>query len=460
MIARLLGAVALPALALAVPSLTVAAQDVAITGATVVTGDGSDPVEGGTVIIRGGRVVAAGAGVAVPAGMQTLDGTGTWVTPGLFASLTDLGLYDVQAVDESNDISADGSPFSAALDVAPVINSQSQDFAYSRAGGVTRASVTPAAGASIFAGQGALIDTGADYDAVTRARAFQYVEMGERGARLAGGSRTSAHALLRNALREASEYGEDARLTGSGRNADVRTGDDVALDPRMTGRAERSDDVLLTRFDAAALVPVVTGRQKLYIRVERASDILSAIALRDEFPRLDMVIVGATEGWMVADRIAAAGVPVIAAALRDLPASFEQLAATQSNVGRMVDAGVTVAVTQSDSSGEHPRNLPQMAGNLVALNNVPGASGLTWGEAFASISSVPARVAGVAGGGTLAAGVAGDMVLWDGDPLEVSSSPLRVWIDGVEQPLENHQTRLRERYRSLDESQLPVGYRR
>ena len=459
MIARLLGAVALPVLALAVPSLSAAAQDMAITNATVVTGDGSDPIQGGTVVIRGGRVVAAGAGVAVPAGMASMDGSGMWVTPGLFASLTDLGLYDVQAVEESNDISAGGSPFSAALDVAPVINPQSQDFAYSRAGGVTRASVAPGAAASIFAGQGALVDLGSDYNAVTRARAFQYVEMGERGARLAGGSRTSAHALLRNALREASEYGEDAQLTGGGRNADTRTGDDVPLDPRLSGRAERSDDVLLTRFDAAALVPVVTGRQKLYIRVERASDILAAIALRDEFPRLDMVIVGATEGWMVADRIAASGVPVIAAALRDLPASFEQLAATQSNVGRMVDAGVTVAVTQSDSSGEHPRNLPQMVGNLVALGKVPGASGLTWGEAFAAISSVPARIAGVEGAGTLSAGALGDMVMWDGDPLELSSAPVRVWIDGVEQPLDNHQTRLRERYRTLDESRLPPAYR-
>ena len=443
--------------AFAVPAT---AQDIAITGATVATGDGSDPVENATVVVRGGRVVAAGSGVAVPAGMQSVDGSGMWVTPGLFASLTDLGIYDVQAVDESNDVSAGGSPFSAALDVSPVINPQSQDFAYSRAGGVTRASVAPGAAASIFAGQGALVDLGADYDAVTRPRAFQYVEMGERGARLAGGSRTSAHALFRNALREATQYGEDARLTGSSQTGDTRSGDDVPLDPRLSGRAERDDDVLLTRFDAAALVPVVTGRQKLYVRVERASDILSILALREEFPRLDMVLVGATEGWMVADRIAASGVPVIAAALRDLPASFEQLAATQSNVGRMVDAGVTVAVTQSDSSGEHPRNLPQMVGNLVALNNVPGASGLTWGEAFAAISSVPARVAGLDGAGTLAAGSRGDLVLWDGDPLELSSAPMRVWIDGVEQPLENHQTRLRDRYRTLDESQMPAAYRR
>ncbi|WP_338241929.1 amidohydrolase family protein [Aurantiacibacter hainanensis] len=450
---------ALATSALALAASPALAQDVAITGATIALGDGSEPVENATVVVRGGRIVGAGSGIAVPAGIPVLDGSGVWVTPGLFASLTELGIYDVQAVEDSNDVSASGSPFGAALDVAPVINPNSQDIAYSRAGGVTRASVTPSAGASIFGGQGAIIDTGADYDAVVRPRAFQVVEMGERGARLAGGSRTSSHALLRNALREASSYGDDAQLTGRSQRNPSRTGDDVPLDPRLTGRAERDTDVLLTRFDAAALVPVVTGEQQLYVKVERASDILSALALREEFPGLDMVLVGATEGWMVADQIAAAGVPVIAAALRDLPVSFEQLAATQSNLGRLVDAGVRVAIGVYDSSGDHPRNLPQQAGNMVALNDVPGATGLTWGEAFAAITSVPAAIGGLEGeAGVLAPGALGDLVVWDGDPLELSSAPIRVFVEGVEQPLTNHQTRLRDRYRSLDESERPRAY--
>ncbi len=447
--------------AMAIAASPVAAQDIAITGATVATGDGSDPITNATVVVQGGRVVAAGSGVTAPAGMPVVDGSGMWVTPGIFASITNLGLVDVDAVADSNDVNASDSPFGAALDVSPVINPNAQDFGYSRAGGVTRASVTPGAGASIFAGQGAIVDLGADYDAVRHPRAFQYVEMGERGAWLAGGSLTSAHALLRNALQEAGSFGDAAELSSSRQTRGNRPGETIGLDSRFSPGADRSGDVLLTRFDAAALVPVVNGEQKIYIEVERASDILSALSLKDEFPALDMVLVGAAEGWMVADRIAAAGVPVIAAALRDLPVSFEQLAATQSNVGRMVDAGVTVAIGGYDSSGDHPRNLPQQAGNMVALNRVPGATGLTWGEAFAAITSIPAAVAGLEGRvGILATGAHGDLVVWDGDPLETSSAPVRVYIDGVEQPLTNHQTRLRDRYRSLDESQLPRAYER
>ncbi len=448
-------AASLLALAPAAPAF---AQDVAITNATVATGDGSEPVEGATVVIRGGKVVAAGRGVTVPAGIQVLDGAGAWVTPGIFATVTTLGLSDVGAVTQSNDTRAGGSPFSAALDVTPVVNPSSQHILVHRSAGITRAATVTMPSGSIFGGQGALIDLGADPNVVNRPRAFQVVALGEYGGRLAGGSRAATHALLRNALHEAGSYGDDARISGRSTRGDIRTGDDIPLDPRMAGnKTARADDVLLTRFDAAALVPVVRGEQPLYVYVERASDIRSTLALKREFPRLDLVLVGASEGWLVASEIAASGIPVIADGLDDLPQNFEELGATQSNIGRMVKAGVKVAVNAATM--ENPRNLNQYAGNLVALRNIPGADGLTWGQAFAAISSVPASISGMGGrAGVLAPGAMGDVVVWDGDPLEVGSMPVKVFIDGVEQPLESHQSRLRDRYRDLDTSNLPKGY--
>ena len=446
-------------LALSSPGL---AQDFAITNATIATGDGSAPVEGATVVVRGGKVVAAGSGVVVPAGVQAVDGTGKWVTPGLFAAMTALGLSDAEGVEESDDTSARGSPFGAALDVAPALNPASQPVLVARDGGITRASVFSRPASSIFGGQGAVVDLGADPHMVTRARAFQLVVLGENAARIAGGSRVSAHAVLRNALREARQYGADPRIAGARRTPDLQTGDDIPVDARLIDTASSRDDVLLTRFDAAALVPVVNGAQPLYVEVERASDIRAVLALKSEFPKLKLVLVGASEGWMVARDIAAAGVPVIAQALTDLPASFEQLAATQSNVGRMVRAGVKVAIGGlAGTTGDQPKNLPQFAGNLVALTKVPGATGLSWGEAFAAISSIPAEISGQGGrAGVLKPGAAGDVVVWDGDPLEVTSAPERVFIDGIEQPRDDHQTRLRDRYRDLDTSDLPKAYDR
>ena len=149
------------------------AQTVAITHAKLVIGDGSGPVDNGTVLIQGGKVVAAGAAVVVPAGVRTIDAQGKWVTPGLVVAVTDLGLVDVGAVEESNDSDADKAPFSAALDLSAAINPDDLPIQVSRAGGVTRAAVAPIGTRSILGGQGAIIDLGSDPDAVTAARAFQ-----------------------------------------------------------------------------------------------------------------------------------------------------------------------------------------------------------------------------------------------------------------------------------------------
>ena len=425
------------ALAAAAPA---AAQDMVVANARLVIGDGSAPIEGGVVIIDDGKVVFAGK----PAPGQTyetdvvIDAGGAWVTPGIFATLTTLGLSDVSAVRDSNDISAGGAPFSAALDASLAINPVSQHILVHRAAGITRAATTTMPSGSIFAGQGAIIDLDGDPQAVMQARAFQMVNLGEGGAQLAGGSRVAAHVLLRAALREAQA------LVG-------KTG------TPQTTEIVKDDEVLLSRFDAEALVPVVTGRQKLYVAVERAADIRAVLGLKKEFPALDMVLVGVTEGWIVADEIAAAGVPVIANGLNDLPESFEQLGATQSNAGRLVRAGVKVAINAATL--QDPRRLQQVAGNLVALTKMPGASGLTWDQAFAAISSVPAEISGMGGkAGVLKPGALGDVVVWDGDPLEVGSVPAKVYIGGVEQSLESHQSRLRNRYRDLDESDQPKAF--
>jgi imidazolonepropionase-like amidohydrolase len=423
------------AFAAATPAL---AQDVTIANARLVLGDGSAPIEVGTVVVRGGSVVYAGPASGAPSGAAAVDAKGAWVTPGIFATVTTLGLADVSAVDESNDITAGETPFSAALDAATAINPTSQHILVHKAAGITRAATAMLPAGSIFAGQGAIIDLDGDATPVMRARAFQMINLGENGAERAGGSRAAAHALLRAALREAQAL--------AGRGGIPAT---TAID--------KGDAVLLTRFDAEALVPVVTGRQKLYVAVDRMADIRAVLALKAEYPKLDLVLVGATEGWLVANEIAAAGVPVIANGLVDLPETFEQLGATQSNAGRLAAAGVKVAINAATM--QDPRRLQQVAGNLVALTRMPGATGMAWGQAFAAISSVPAEISGMGGkAGVLKPGALGDIVLWTGDPLEVGSVPTRVFIGGIEQNLTNHQTRLRDRYIDLDESARPKAY--
>lgn len=445
----------------------VTAQTFAIVGGTVALGDGSQPIPNGVVVVRDGRIVAAGdLRMKLPADTQVIAATGKWVTPGIVAGFSRLGLTDVsEGAAGSNDESADKSPFNAAIDIAPAINPNYQPVKVNRRDGVTRAVVAPRSAHNIFAGQGAVIDTGADMDPITKARAFQFVELGETGSDDAGGSRPSAYVLFHNALREAAELSPYAGAIGSREASEPDAGERPIVNPnesRVYSRAaQRSQDVLLTRFDAAALVPVLRGRQPLLVHVERASDILNVLNLNREFPALKIVIVGASEGWLVADKLARSGIPVIASALNDLPASFEEIASTESNVGRMRAAGVNVSIGMIDDDDAHRLFYErQYAGNLVALQKVPGATGVSWGDALAMITSKPAEAIGMSGQiGRLSPGEHADIVIWSGDPLQVTSGAEQVFIDGVKQPLEDHQSRLLERYRYLPRTDLPKAYR-
>ena len=419
---------------LASPAL---AATYAITGGTVATAVGETLIQNGTVIVRDGRITAVGVGLAVPAGATVIDATGKYVTPGLITAMSTLGITEVEGVRQTNDASARTTPFSAAIDVTPAINPMSPPIAISRLGGITRAVVGPETSNAIFGGQGAIISLADRSDILVRGQAFQLIELGESGARVAGGSRPAAWLDLRNGFGEAQRYARNPAAFDSGRDRDS----------------------LIKRLDAEALVAVVEGRVPAVFHVERASDITAVLGLRGEFPKLRIILIGAREGWLVADKIAAAGVPVITLPLFDLPDSFETLASTRSNVGRLVAAGVTVGLGIFNAdSGSQPRNLPYLAGNTVAQAAVPGGVGLTRGQALATITSGPAKIFGLTDVGTLEAGKRGDVVVWDGDPLELTSAPVAVLIDGVPQPMVSRQTLLRDRYRNLAPGALPRQY--
>jgi imidazolonepropionase-like amidohydrolase len=415
------------------------AAPIAITGATAHTARGEEVIQGATIIIDNGRITAIGAGLAIPAGATVIDAKGQPVTPGIVAVPSDLGLTEVGGVRETSDGSARTSTYSAALDMATAINPGSLHFAIYRMAGVTRAAAVPDSGNAVFGGQGAVVSLAANGPTVTRPRAFQYVELGEAGARLAGGSRPAAYAQLIDLLDAAKR---------------------LAANPAASVGGDDSGS-LVKRRDVEALLPVLSGAQSLMVHVERASDILEVLKLKGRYPALRPVLVGAREAWLVAAQIARAGVPVITHSLYDLPDDFEGLAASRNNVGHLQAAGVTVVLGPLGGvGGTTPVNLPGYAGNAVGQGTVPGGKGLTKGQALASITANPARVLGLADTGTLEVGKRADIVLWDGDPLELMNSPVAVWIDGAAQPMTSRQTLLAQRYKALGRTDLPLQYPR
>lgn len=430
------------ALVIALLSSTAAAraETIAIVGGTVHTVASPTPIENGTVVVRDGRIVAVGQNVAVPQGAKVIDAKGKQVTPGIFNAFTRLGLVDVSAVDDSNDETARRADYAASIDVSRAINPLSTPIAVTRIDGVTRAMVAPQASQSVFGGLGALIHLGTSPDLVFKSKAFQFVQLGEYGGELAGGSRPAAYAEFVNALRE-------ARALASGRTQLVTTGGDRAP--------------VYNRADLEALAPVASGQIPVVVYAERAADLRQVIKLRQEFTALKIIIVGASEGWMVADELAAARIPVVVSVLENLPRAFETIGSTMNNAGRMAARGVTVALGSIQREEAHQARLVlQEAGNLVGQSRVPGGTGMTWADALKTITINPARIYGVDKElGTLEPGKLGDVVVWDGDPLELGSAPTAVLIAGREVPLKSRQTELRDRYLGLQDKTLPLHYR-
>jgi len=408
---RLLASLAMAA-ALCAPAF---AQTVAVTNGRVVTNTGAGQIENGTVVIRDGAIVDVGANVSIPDGATVIDAEGGWITPGLFHPQTQLGLVEVALESSARDSAASGSPFTASLDVEDAFNPAGNHIDSARVKGITRFAVHPATGSAIIAGRGALADATGGPGSLFATRQFMLIDLSQSGASTAGGARTAAWAYLRAAI-------EDARFY-PGRFMAHPEGDAV------------------NRFDAAAMVSVVRGEIPLVMQMDRASDIRRALAFAGRYPGIRLIIAGGAEAHLVADELAEAGVPVIFDPMRNLPDSFDTLAANIRGAARLHEAGVRVAYTTLGSDLYwNPRLISQHAGIAVA-------NGASWSDAFRSITLTPAELYGVGDRfGALAAGYSGDVVVWDGDPLEVMSAPRAVLIDGAVQSLETRQTRLRDRY--------------
>ncbi|MCW0197772.1 amidohydrolase family protein [Sphingopyxis sp.] len=396
------------ALLLALLPVPAAAETVAIVNGRVHSLSARGVIEKGTVLIEDDRIVAVGDTVTVPADARVVDAGGRPVTPGLFSAYSQLGLVEVETVASTQDQSAAGAPFAAGFAVHYGINPASTIIPTARVEGVTRGAIFPIASRSIFGGIGALIQTGDGAPPLFEPRALALVELGSAGAAAAGGARGAAWITLEEALRTA---------------------------PETQGP------------DGEALRALLAGRMPMVAHVERAPDIEQLIAFAARHPSIRVVMLGATEGWMVADRIAAAKIPVIVDSYANLPVDFETMAATQENAARLAKAGVTIAIAPlnrfSAGAPHDARLVAQYAGNAVG-------NGLPWDEALKAVTLNPATIFGVADRlGSIEPGKLADIVVWRGDPLDIGDGPAAVFVAGRQMPMDTRQTRLAERYKAL-----------
>jgi imidazolonepropionase-like amidohydrolase len=384
----------------------------AIVGATVYTGEG-EPLDGATVLIDGERIAAVGQDVAVPPGARRIEAEGRVVTPGLIDVASRLGLTEVRL--EATSVEATAAPepegVYARLRSWDTYNPDSIAIPVARQGGLTSVVIIPTGG--LISGQSAWVDL-ARPDPVRRAPVAVHASL------TAGGDRPGSRARKIMGLRDVLA---DARLYRANRGPYI-------------GRRLR--ELSVSQEDLDVLVRVLDRDVPLVISVDRAADIRTALALARE-QRIRVVLLGASEGWKLADEIAEAGVPALVDPTHNLPASFDSLASRGDNAARLHRAGVEVAFTMRGAVHLAPR-LRFAAGHAVAR-------GVPREVALAAVTRVPAEIFGMERTGALRRGDLANVVVWNGDPFEVTTWPTRMFVRGEEIDLTARQDLLTERYR-------------
>jgi imidazolonepropionase-like amidohydrolase len=399
---------------------TAISQTIAITGGKVFPVSGP-AIENGTVLIRNGVIVAVGANVAIPADAQRINAAGKWVTPGLVNPSTQLGLVEIGQVSDTRDMQARGKDnIAAAFTPWEGLNPASVMLAPARKEGVTTFAILPAGG--LVSGQAAVVDLveGTSSEMLLKAPVAMLAEVGD-----AASAGTSARGELIGKLRQLLD---DTRFYMTHKDAYDRAG---------------SRPLIAGRPDLEAMIPVLQGTLPLLVVVDRASDIDAAMRIATAYS-LKLIIGGGAEAWMMADKLAAAHIPVLTGAMNNIPGSFAALGTRQENAGILSAAGVSVGLVGNAGGGDEEafnvRNIKQEAGNAVAY-------GMTWDNALKAVTLWPAEMFGVADKvGTLQAGRVANVVVWSGDPFEFTTRAEHVWVHGVEYTGKTRQDLLTEKY--------------
>jgi imidazolonepropionase-like amidohydrolase len=384
---------------------SVLAQTLFINDATVHTMSSQSVLQQADVLIRDGRIKSVGLNLSAPADATVIEAGGRPVTPGFFAGISALGLQDIPAEQATVDHALQTEAIRPEFDVTLAFNPNSNSIPVTRIEGYTWTMLGASRSGSIVGGQGQAVSLDGNYLSFLGDKLL-FVDVGSDASEQSGGSRAAQWMLLMQAMDEA--------------RSEVRW----------------APDALLTVAGRKTLL-AYSGSGTVIFNADRASDILQVLEFAQS-QQINPVITGGTEAWMIADQLAEAGVPVLLNPLANLPDNFDQLGARLDNAAILNEAGVSVSFIID--STEDSRNLRHAAGNAVA-------NGLPYEAALAGLTSNPAIIFGLGEDmGTLAENSRADLVIWSGDPLEVTSTAEQVIIAGKLIPMVSRQTLLRERY--------------
>jgi len=388
-------------------SLNLFAEDFLIKNAKIFTGTDQGLIKNSDIHIKDGRIQEIKNEIDI-SNIKVIDLNGKLITSGFISPLSQLGLVEIGLESRTRNDSSD--VYSAGFSVASSFNPKSTLIPYNLTGGITLSLSSPSSG-GLFSGLSSAFYLSGNLKNSLLKKDIALIASIRSGE----GSKAASFLLLEDFL----TYAQD-------RNAEK----DLSIIPLS------QEDGNISIRDLRAIKRVVDKEIPLVVRVDKSSDILTILDLAKR-KDIELIIAGASEGWMVANELAASGVPVILTPIDNIPSSFDSLGSRLDNASMLHKAGVKLIISSHETHNAYLSR--QGAGIAVSY-------GLPWEEAIKALTINISESFNLDKLGAIKPGYKADLVVWDGDPLEVTSFVERVFISGKEVPVENRSMRLRDRY--------------
>ena len=406
-------------------AFTVNAQTIVIKNATIYDGLNNSPFVGNILIDQNKIKKISSSNLQAD---LVIDASDKIVTPGFIATDTQIGIVEIGALSVTRDDSS--NMYKIGFSIFNGFNPNSTLIPWNRSNGITSAITLPNNTSSPIGGLGSFFVLDSKFDVTGTSDMVMIGEFGGSSSK----SRAEQFSMIEDLLVLASS------LSKSDINSDLELSsliDEWAISNAMD----------LHPRDLRALYKLVNENLPLIIKSHRASDLLKLIELKEKF-NLNIVIMGAQEASLVAAKLAEHNIPLIFDPMNNIPESFDELASNIQMASKLEEAGIQMMFTVSRSHNYHL--IRQGAGVAVA-------NGLSYEAAIRSLTSTPAKVFGIEDRGVIESGKIADLIIWEADPLEPSSMPEYVFINGENIDLTTRSSRLRDRYtKKLDK---PVIYR-
>ena len=379
---------------------------------TVYAGEEMSKLEGYDVLIKEGKIISIDKSIELKSDV-VINLEGKILTPGLIAPFSHMGLIEIEMIPETRDDSS--ALYTAGFSIAHSFNPSSTLIPYNLNGGITTAISAPQSW-KLFKGLGSAFSLSGKPRSILRKdlALFASLDTGKE-------SKSANILLIKDSLKLARTFEDN---------------NDFEFDNIIP------DSVNYSKRDLLALKRVANKEIPLVISADRASDIIALI----EFSKAEdikLVIMGASEGWMVARELSEANIPVIVEPINNLPSSFDKLGSKLENASILQKMGVKILVN-SDRYETHNAHLSrQGAGTAVSY-------GLPWNEALKALTHNVASTFGLNGKGAIKEGFDADLIIWDADPLEVTSFPDKIFIKGELMSPETRSKMLRDRYLKIN----------